>query len=260
VNPRYASDPIWAAGDLHEKLHTWITVPLPEPVEAAWQAFNAIIVPAEVSTDDLAHAIADGASAKVIDELARAVIYGPTLRAAALQGKVIAAKRYLAAVRAHAQEIHDLLASSAQEDIDAITEAAKEGSKSLDQLVREGRYDAARLWSELDTRVSQLVAKQLLRDSGIWQIGTVISPAGIDLHQFKRPVSMVADSPVAQGKTSAAYWYNLLVAKNAELHFWAPHRYLAEADKYTEEIARGERDRQRAFAVEHRESVGFMGR
>lgn len=69
----------------------------------------------------------------------------------------------------------------------------------------------------------------------------------MDLRYFKKPVSLVAESPLSGDKSTAAHWYNLLVAHGAELHYWEPWRYLEEAEQYTADEIKREQARQAEF-------------
>lgn len=259
MNPRYVSDPAWAAEDLRGKLDSY-DITLPQAVESAWQLFQNIVVPAEPDPDAAARAIAFGNPAQEVDVLIRAQIEGQARRAAATKGKQIAGERFLKAVRDHAQSIHDELQPIADELISDITEAAQDGAVSLTQLVREGKHHEARLRADLDTNIAKLAALQQLRDGGIWQVTQALSAAGVDLREFKQPLPLTAASPVSSDKSTAAKWYNLLVAHGGELHFWEPWRYLEAAEQYTAERISQEQARQREFVYLNRAvDAGFGG-
>lgn len=259
MNPRYTSDPAWAAEDLHGKLTSY-DIKLPANAESAWRLFQDIIVPGEPDQDAAARAIAFGNKPADVDKLIEAEVFGPARRRAAIQAKRIAGSRFLGAVQGNAQEIHDQLQPIADELIADITEAAQDGAVSLTQLVREGRHHDARLRADLDVNIAKLAALQNLRDMGVWQVSNSISAAGVDCRQFKAPLSLAATSNVSSDKSTAARWHNLLVAHGGELHFWTPAQYLEAAERYTEELQRGELQRQQQFfEMNRRIDAGFGG-
>ena len=131
---------------------------------------------------------------------------------------------------------------------------------SLTQLVREGKHHEARLRADLDTNIAKLAVMQQLRDAGVWQVTQTLSAAGVDCRQFKQPLSLTAASNVSSDKSTAAKWYNMLVAHRGELHFWTPAQYLEAAERYTEELARGEAQRHQQFVdMNRRVDAGFGG-
>ena len=150
MTARWQGDPVYAFDDIIGKLRQE-GVKLPERVAHLYATFTAITVPDEPEPDAAANAIASGEAASAVDDLIRAQLFTPALRAASARGKHIAAQRGLQALSKYAAEIHEQLSPTAEYLIEEIEQVARIGNISLRECLRtrDGRACAWRRTEEV---------------------------------------------------------------------------------------------------------------
>ena len=119
----WQGDLIYAVDDIITGKLRQHGVKLPSRVADLYDTFTAISVPDEPDADAVAHAIANGEAPGAVDELIRAQLFTPALRAASARAKHIAAQRVLSALSKYSAEIHEQLRPIAEHLISEIEEA-----------------------------------------------------------------------------------------------------------------------------------------
>jgi hypothetical protein len=227
MNARWQSDPVYAADDVIGKLRQH-GVKLPSRFADLYGTFTGINIPAEPDADAAANAIADGQAPSAVEELIRAQLFTPALRAASARAKHIAAQRVLHALSKHAEHVHEQLRPIGESLISDIEQAAQIGNISLTELVRTGRHEDAHRYAELSSNLTRLSDLYRLRNA-VWNV-TQLDVNGVDCSEFHDLISFTSPVRLSDRDNDAAKQHSLW-SRGARRWFPTPAEWHARAQQ-----------------------------
>jgi hypothetical protein len=251
MSNRWRSDPVFAAREVIGELRRH-GVELPADVADAYKRLEAITDPPATDSTAVTEAIIAGKPVKDVQQLLLAESLADRHRAAVHQARHVAGSRVMSSIKRHAAELHEALRPLAESLIAAIEEAGALGNLSIETLIRDRRTHDAEVRAELPENEAVLKSLYRLRNTGIWQVNTTSSPAGIDCSELRAPLRLAADIALVSDSNAAGRWYNQLAksgSKPGETLLWwpTPEQWSAAGQRYTDAINQRNKEQHREF-------------